>query len=163
MKINTSKKIIFIACLSICLIWLPYIMFFSPKLNQIKTLKKTVKVKETQLREMKISAKQYLHEKQNRMSLSSSLSLAERVEEISMDLNLFENLQSVNETNSTEDEVNLNISFKNISYDQLLEFLERTNKLPRMLSVVNLEIDADTYMKNALSVNINLKEKILNI
>lgn len=146
-----------------CFIWLPYTVFFQPKINQINTLKKTITVKEKQLAAMIENQQKYASEKQDRKNIKSELSLAERLEEISVDLNLFENLQTINEQNSSETEIRLQIRFQGISYAQLIEFLERTDKLPRMLNISSLEINSDRYLKYALNVNINITEKIINL
>lgn len=163
MKINTGKKIIFCLCLSICLIWLPYAIFFQAKINHIATLKKTIAVKEKQLVAMINSQKKYTSEKTAIKNQESELSLAEKLEEISVDLNLFENLQTINEQNSDNDEIKLQIRFQGISYTELIEFLEYTDNLPRIISIASLEINADRYLKHALNVTINLKEKIIDL
>lgn len=140
---------------------LPYILFFAPKMSHIKTLKKTITIKEQQLAQMKQQSSKYLNDKTKRVSTDSYLSLAEKIEEISVNLNMFENLQAINEQQTNSDEIDLSISFQNISYEQLLNFLEKTDSLPRIITIVDLEINSDQYIKNALNVNINLKEKII--
>lgn len=130
-------------------------------MSHIKTLKKTITIKEQQLAQMKQQSSKYLNDKTKRVSTDSYLSLAEKIEEISVNLNMFENLQAINEQQTNSDEIDLSISFQNISYEQLLNFLEKTDSLPRIITIVDLEINSDQYIKNALNVNINLKEKII--
>lgn len=109
------------------------------------------------------SQKKYTSEKTAIKNQESELSLAEKLEEISVDLNLFENLQTINEQNSDNDEIKLQIRFQGISYTELIEFLEYTDNLPRIISIASLEINADRYLKHALNVTINLKEKIIDL
>lgn len=142
---------------------LPYILFFAPKISHIQTLKKTIIIKEKQLSQMQQQRSEYLSNQTNRVPAESTLSLAEKIEEISVNLNMFENLQAINEQQSSADEIDLSIAFQSISYSQLLNFLEKTDNLPRMITIVDLEITSDQYIKNALNVNINLKEKIINL
>lgn len=163
LKIHTEKKIIFIACITVSFIWMPYAVFFQPKMAKINTLQKVINQKQSQLVWMQQKQSDYNTLKSSQIQDTEHLSLAEKIEEISVDLNMFENLQSITENSVGDDETVLNITLKRITFNQLLKFLEAADNLPKILSISEMEVASDQYFKQSLNVSLTLKEKIINL
>ncbi len=173
MRLTHRERWLITAITSIVLVWASYVFGLRPAIERIETLKRVIPENERKLQDLKVKSKQYLSlsatlgkVKNNEAQAQKDFELAAFIESNCTSCGLAKKVvtmkQEVLPIDSKYSEIVAEIQLENITLQQLVEFLLKTESSNRLLWVKSLYITKANADSNLIGVVLRLSSFKLN-